>query len=287
MAEKNFQWNNINVFLTEYFEYLGKQAKGEVGTVVTTGLNYMDDTLNGGFHPGDLIILASRPSMGKTSLAMNIALHVAIEEKKPVVFFSIESGRYQFMLRLLCSLTGIHSGKIRMPYMMTKDEWALLLNGVNNIIDMPLYLDDTCSLSPGEICERVGMLASGMDIGLIVIDYLQILNGESSNNPIKDVCRSLKIMAMEFNVPVVVLSQLNRKVDTRACKRPRLSDLRGEESIEEIADVVMFLYRDEAYNPDTKQKGMAEIIVAKQKLGQTANIYVLWDPLSLTFRALC
>lgn len=283
MSEYNSHWHTAGDLLADYFNYQKKVAVGEDEICEPTGLTELDAMLGVGLHSQDLIFLAARPSMGKSALAMNFARHIVMNEEKPVAYFSLEMGRNGFFPRLLSSITGISTIKIRWPYLLSSKEWESLATGVKEIEHAPLYLDFTTIITPHEIYERVSKLSSTMKLGMVVVDFFQLLDIDTTYDSIKNACKVFKLMAVESHVPVVLLSQLNRKIDGRASKWPILSDLRGAGAIEEIADIILFLYRDEVYNPGTKDKGIAEIVVAKQKEGPTGMVRVNWFPEHMTF----
>jgi len=229
------------------------------------------DKLCCGMQPGDLIIVAARPAMGKTSFALNLAHHVALKGRVPVAVFSLEMSREQLVQRLLCAEARVDQQKVRSGY-LEEGDWARLTQAAALLSKAPLYIDDSALLSVRQIrakARRLQLEKGGL--GLIVIDYLQLMQGnrrlENRQQEITDISRSLKGLAKDLNVPVVALAQLSRQVENRLEKRPILSDLRESGSLEQDADVVMFIYRDEYYRPDTEDKGIAEIIVAKQRNG--------------------
>ena len=239
-------------------------------TGVATGFDDLDEK-TAGLQPSDLIIIAGRPSMGKTSLVINIAEHAVIKEKLTVVVFSMEMPGNSLAMRMMSSLGRIDQHKIRTGKLEDKD-WPRLTSAVEILKDARLFIDDTPALTPSEIrarCRRIYREHGGLD--LVIIDYLQLMQVAGSNEnratEISEISRSLKAMAKELNVPVVALSQLNRSLEQRPNKRPIMSDLRESGAIEQDADLIMFIYRDEVYNEDTMDKGKAEIIIAKQRNG--------------------
>lgn len=250
--------------------------KKELVTGVPTGYFGLDK-LTAGLQPSDLIILAGRPSMGKTALAMNIAQHAALVEKIGVGIFSLEMSKEQLATRLLCSVGRIDSQRIRTGKMHDED-WPKLTRAVGMLTDAPLYIDDTPAISILEMRAKIRRLASKHDIGLILVDYLQLMQGraniENRTQEISEISRSLKAIAKEYAVPVMALSQLNRGLESRSDKRPMMADLRESGAIEQDADVICFIYRDEVYNKadDNPAKGMAEIIIGKQRNGPTGVI---------------
>ncbi|QVL49283.1 MAG: replicative DNA helicase [Thiocapsa sp.] len=229
------------------------------------------DMMTSGLQPADLIIVAGRPSMGKTSFAMNMAEHVAIQSKRPVAVFSMEMPGDSLAMRMMSSLGRIDQHRVRTGR-LEDDEWPRLTSAVNILAGASLFIDDTPALSPTEVRARARRLKRDQDdLGLIVLDYIQLMQapgvGENRATEISAISRSLKALAKELNVPVIALSQLNRSLEQRPNKRPVMSDLRESGAIEQDADLIVFIYRDEVYHEDTKDKGVAEIIIAKQRNG--------------------
>ena len=239
-------------------------------TGASTGFSDFDE-MTSGMQPSDLIIVAGRPSMGKTTFAMNIAEHVAIKEQVPVAGFSMEMPGEQLAMRMISSLGRIDQHHVRTGK-LEDDEWPRITSAMTILSETKLYIDDTPAMSPTEVRARCRRLARENDgqLGLIVLDYLQLMQSpgaENRVNEISDISRSLKALAKELNVPVIALSQLNRSLEQRPNKRPVMSDLRESGAIEQDADLIVFIYRDEVYNKDTSDKGTAEIIIAKQRNG--------------------
>ena len=240
-------------------------------TGVATGYDELD-RMTAGLQPSDLIILAGRPSMGKTALAMNMVQHAALINKVPVAIFSLEMSMEQLALRLLCSTGRIDSQRIRTGRLLDND-WPKLTRSTGMLTDAPIFIDDSAGISVLEMRAKARRLKSEHNLGMVVVDYLQLMQGrsriENRAQEISDISRSLKAMAKELEVPVVALSQLNRSLESRTDKRPQLSDLRESGAIEQDADVIMFIYRDEVYNKadDNPNRGFAEIIVGKQRNG--------------------
>lgn len=244
-------------------------------TGVPTGYNDLDDKTSG-LQPSDLIIVAGRPSMGKTTFAMNIAEHVAIKSRLPVLIFSMEMPGEAIVMRMLSSLCRIDQLRIRTGKLADED-WPRISSTISMLTDAPLYIDDTPSLSPAEMRARARRLAKEHgQIGLIVVDYLQLMQvpgfNENRTAEISEISRSLKGLAKELKVPLIALSQLNRGLEQRADKRPVMSDLRESGAIEQDADLITFIYRDEVYNESSPDKGTAEIIIAKQRNGPIGKI---------------
>lgn len=249
---------------------------------------YELDSLTAGFQKSDLIILAARPSMGKTAFALNIAQNVAIRSKIPTAVFSLEMSKYQLTQRVLCAEGEVDAQRVRTGELQPK-EWEKITSVMNSLHDAPLHIDDTAGVSVSEIrakCRRLKMKQP--DLGLIVIDYLQLIEDRSSQDRIQQISsisRGLKSLARELDVPIIALSQLSRKVEERADKRPMLSDLRESGAIEQDADIVMFIYREEYYdkeNPEFKNK--AQVIVAKQRNGPTGNFELLFQGSTTKFK---
>ena len=243
---------------------------------LATGFVDLDRRTNG-LHPGDLIIVAARPGMGKTSFAMNIAEHVAIEKKTPVAVFSMEMSAEQLTQRVVSSFGRVELSKLRSGQLEDAD-YSRLVSADSFIREAPLYIDETGSLSPLDLRVRARRLASRHDIKLIVVDYIQLMHvpGRSDNrtNEISEISRNLKSLAKELKIPIIALSQLNRALEQRDNKRPRLADLRESGGIEQDADLVLFIYRDEMYNEASPAKGKAEIIIGKQRSGPTGHVEV-------------
>lgn len=248
-------------------------AKNHV-TGLATGITDFDER-TAGLQPGDLVIIAGRPSMGKTSFAMNIAENVAISEKKVTAVFSMEMPAVQLAMRLLSSLGRIDQSKLRTGRLEDED-WPRITSAMELMSEAPLFIDDSAALSPMELRARARRLKREHGLGLIVIDYLQLMQvpgtRENRATEISEISRGLKSLAKELEVPVIALSQLNRGVEQRPSKRPMMSDLRESGSIEQDADMVVFLYRDEYYHEDSRDKGLAEVIIAKQRNGPTGTI---------------
>jgi len=244
-------------------------------TGVSTGLDDLDE-MTAGLQPGDLIIVAGRPSMGKTTLAMNMAEHAAISDRVGVAVFSMEMPGEQLAMRMMSSLGRIDQHRIRTGKLEDED-WPRLTSALSMLKDAPLFIDDSAALSPTEVRARARRLKrEHQDLGLIIIDYMQLMqvpgNVENRTNEISEISRSLKALARELNVPVIALSQLNRSLEQRTNKRPINSDLRESGAIEQDADLIAFIYREEVYNPDTPDKGLAEVIIGKQRNGPTGIV---------------
>ncbi len=280
----------IGEVLPNLYENLNKLSKGETsGNTTPTQYHDMNEKMLGGLHGTDLIVLAARPAMGKTSFAMNIAHYVATVENLPAVVFSLEMGREQLALRMLASAANIDQSRIRTGA-LKREEWGQLIDAMNEMSEAPLYIDDKPGITAMEIRAKIRRLATHEKIGLVVIDYLQLMQGrpgaQSREQEISEISRTLKIIAKEFEVPVVALSQLNRKTEGREDKRPMMSELRESGAIEQDADIIMFIYRDEVYNEDTPEKGIAEIIFAKHRNGSTGTVKLAWRGETTTFSSL-
>lgn len=243
-------------------------------TGVSTGFGDLDQ-MTSGLQPADLVIVAGRPSMGKTSFAMNMAEEVAVGQKLPVAIFSMEMPGEQLALRMISSLGRINAQRVRTGKLADED-WPRLTHAIGMLAEAPIYIDDTPALSPIELRARARRLKREHGLGLIVIDYLQLMQSTEINEnratEISAITRSLKSLAKELHVPVIALSQLNRSLEQRPDKRPIMSDLRESGAIEQDADVIFFIYRDEVYKEDSPDKGTAEIIIGKQRNGPTGRV---------------
>ena len=251
----------------------------EAITGIPTGFADLDYK-TAGLHKSDLILIAARPAMGKSAFALNIATNAAINAKVPVIIFNLEMSKSQLVNRMLCSEAMVDSNKIRTGK-MDEEDWVKLATALGPLSEAPIYIDDTPGITVSEIRAKCRKLTLEKDIGIVVIDYLQLIQGSGKKNAsreqeISEISRSLKILAKELDIPVVALSQLSRAAEQRADHRPMLSDLRESGAIEQDADIVMFLYRDDYYNPDTEKKNIAEIILAKHRAGSTGTIELLW-----------
>lgn len=236
------------------------------------------DKLTSGLQASDLILVAARPSMGKTAFTLNIGAHVALKEHKNVAFFSLEMSKQQLVQRMLCSEGGIDSQKLRKGE-LDKTDWSKLVNVANKVAEAPLYIDDTAGITVMELRSKARRLKAEKGLDLIIIDYLQLMQGrtgkgatDNRQQEISEISRSLKAVARELNVPVIALSQLSRSVESRQIKRPMLSDLRESGSLEQDADIVMFLYREDYYDPETVNKNITEVIVAKHRNGPVDTV---------------
>ena len=259
-----------------------EEASKNKGAVTGIATGFLDlDYKTAGFQPSDLILVAARPSMGKTAFVLNIAQHVAFHDGKAVAVFSLEMSKEQLVNRLLSLESKVNSQSIRTGN-MKDDEWERLIEGADVIGRSRLLIDDTPGISIGELRSKCRKFKLEYDLQMIIIDYLQLMTGsgknESRQQEISEISRSLKALARELHVPVIALSQLSRAVEQRPDHRPMLSDLRESGAIEQDADVVMFIYRDDYYNKDTELKNVAEIIIAKQRNGAIGTINLAWLP---------
>ena len=246
-------------------------------TGVATGF-YDLDRMTSGLQPGDMVVLAARPSMGKTAFAINIAEHVALNEGLPVAVFSMEMGASQLAVRVVGSIGRIDQGHLRTGK-LSDDEWPRLTEAIEKLRTVSLHIDETPGLTPSELRANARRLARQCGkLGLIVVDYLQLMNGSGGSGgdnratELGEISRGLKMLAKELQCPVIALSQLNRSVEQRTDKRPMMSDLRESGAIEQDADIIMFIYRDDYYNKDSKDPGVAEIIIGKQRNGPTGTV---------------
>ena len=269
----------IKEILLESFNKLEElyNNKGYI-TGVPTGFSDLDSK-TAGLHPADLILVAARPAMGKTSFAMNLAQYASIHARIPVAIFSLEMSKEQLVNRILCSEAMVDSQKIRTGK-LDEEDWTKIAGALGPVSEAPIYIDDTPGLTVMEIRAKCRRLKLEKNIGLIVIDYLQLMQGrgrsENRQQEISEISRALKILAKEINVPVVTLSQLSRAPETRSDHRPILSDLRESGAIEQDADLVVFLYREDYYNPEAEKKNVAEIILAKNRNGATGIVELAW-----------
>ena len=273
-AKKNY--STMREVIKEAFAQIESlYQKAEQVTGVPSGFIDLDE-ITAGWQPSDLIIVAARPAMGKTSFTLNMAAHAAIERKTPVAFFSLEMANVQLAIRMLCSEARIDQSKLRTGR-MTEQEWARLIKAAGTLSEAPIFLDDTPALPIMEFRSKARMLKAEQDIGIIFVDYLQLMKARGANigsreQEISEISRNLKGIAKELSIPIVALAQLNRGVESRADKRPMNSDLRESGAIEQDADIIGFIYRDEVYNPDTEQKGIAEFIFGKHRNGGLGTV---------------
>ena len=267
--------NSLVVQLLDRVEEMSQNPNDITG--VPTGFHDFD-RMTSGMQPGDLIVLAARPSMGKTALAINIAENVAVQEGLPVAVFSMEMGASQLAVRIVGSIGRIDQGHLRTGK-LSDDEWPRLTEAIEKLRNVSLHIDETPGLTTSELRANARRLSRQCGkLGLIVVDYLQLMSGSSSDGSdnrateLGEISRGLKMLAKELQCPVIALSQLNRSVEQRTDKRPMMSDLRESGAIEQDADVIMFIYRDDYYNKDSKEPGVAEVIIGKQRNGPTGTI---------------
>ena len=282
MQSKNSKsYTPIKDVLVESFTNLEKlyNQKQHITGVPTQFYDLDDKTA--GLHGSELILVAARPAMGKTAFALNIATNAALRAKVPVAIFSLEMSKDQLVNRMLCSKAMVDSNKVRTGK-LDEEDWVKLAEAIGPLSEAGIYIDDTPGISIMEIRTKCRKLKMEKNIGLVVIDYLQLIagsnrrSGGSREQEISEISRSLKILAKELNVPVIALSQLSRAVEQREDHRPMLSDLRESGAIEQDADIVMFLYRDDYYNKESAEKDIAEVIIAKQRGGSTGTVKLYW-----------
>jgi len=287
-TKSNQDFQALSKIIPETFKRVEKLAeKKELITGVPTGYDDLD-RITCGLQSSDIIILAGRPSMGKTALAMNIVQNAAIFHKVPVAVFSLEMSKEQLGMRMLCSVSRVDSQDLRTGHIRDTD-WPKLARATGILSDAPIFIDDSPAISVLEMRAKSRRLKTEHNIGLVVVDYLQLMRGRSNTErreqEISEISRSLKAMAKELDLPVIALSQLNRSLESRPNKRPQLSDLRESGAIEQDADVICFLYRDEIYNKseDNPKRGIAEVIIGKQRNGPTGTIELTFIDKFTTF----
>jgi replicative DNA helicase len=299
-SETKGDFSIIQDLLHQAFERIAEMAasEGDGVTGLATGFRALDQLLSG-FQPSNLVVLAARPSMGKTSLALNIAEHVAVQLRRPVALFSLEMSKAEIAQRLMCSVAGVDQSKLRNGRLANED-WSKVTGAVDTLADAPLFIDDTGSLNVMEIRAKTRRLAQRQGgLGLIVIDYIQLMSAATSTEnrvqEVSQISRALKVLGRELNVPVLALSQLSRAVEQRQNKRPMLSDLRESGSIEQDSDVVAFIYRDSYYrrgddgdappmSPDDPDFNKTELIVAKHRNGPTGEVVLRFQSKYTRFR---
>jgi len=281
------------------FQPLGRLVEQEVATLeaiwhreqgritgVPSGFSDLD-RLTAGFQRGDLIIIAARPSMGKTALALNLAFYAAYEGRVPVAFFSLEMSKEQLVRRLLSSVGKIDASNLRRAF-LTNEEWLVLQDAASFLMDCPIYIDDTPAAGVLEVRSKARRLRAEGKLGLVIVDYLQLMRGRgdaaSREQEISDISRSLKALAKELEVPVIALSQLSRKVEDRRPKIPELADLRESGAIEQDADVIFFIYRAEVYDENSPERGQAKVFLKKQRNGPTGEFTLFFDKQFTLFR---
>jgi len=274
---RNSSYLELNQTVKHLMDELDKRAQQGGGlTGISSGFRKLDE-LTTGFQKGELIIIAGRPSMGKTALALNIAEHTALADNNPVALFSLEMSAEQLAFRLISSLGRVNQTSLKSGKLRDKD-WDRIDGAILQMKEMPIYIDDTPSLTPVELRARARRIQREKGLSLIVIDYLQLMqvpgSKENRATEISEISRNLKALARELSIPIIALSQLNRSVEQRVDKSPIISDLRESGAIEQDADVIAFIYREEVYNPETDEKGTALINVAKQRNGPIGKFYL-------------
>jgi replicative DNA helicase len=264
--------------------------KKELVTGVPSGFKELD-RMTAGFQPSDLIIIAGRPSMGKTAFCLDVAEYAAIDNKIPVAIFSLEMSKEQLVIRMLCSQAHVEGTRLRTGY-LNESDWPKLTIAAGNLSEAPIYIDDTAALSALELRAKARRLKADRGLGMVIVDYLQLMKGrarvESRQQEISEISRSLKALAKELNIPVIAVSQLSRKTEERTGNRPQLSDLRESGAIEQDADLILFIYRDEIYNrsEDNPNRGKAEVIIGKQRNGPIGKIDLAFLDKFTTFKDL-
>ena len=278
---KTGDFTPINQIVIDTFSKIENLYESKGGlTGLSTGFKDLDK-LTAGLQPSDLILVAARPSMGKTAFTLNIASHVALKENQPVAFFSLEMSKEQLMQRMLCAEGLVESQRLRVGDLDEQD-WQKLIAAADKFSKAPLYIDDTPGISIMELRSKARRLQQEKGLSLVLIDYLQLMQGRANKNgdnrqqEISEISRSLKSLARELNVPVIALSQLSRSVESRQIKKPMLSDLRESGSLEQDADIVMFLYREDYYNAETENKNITDVIVAKHRNGPVDTVQLFF-----------
>ena len=276
-AKSNQAFAPMSEIIKQTFKHVEMLSeRRELITGVPSGYDECDK-LTAGLQSSDLIIVAGRPSMGKTAFAMNMVQNAALLAKVPAAVFSLEMSKEQLAMRMLCSISRVDSSRLRTGHLNDHD-WPKLVRATGMLTKAPIFIDDTPAISVLEMRAKTRRLKSEHNIGMVVVDYLQLMRGGPNSNSreqeISDISRSLKAMAKELHIPVIALSQLNRSLESRTDKRPQLSDLRESGAIEQDADVICFIYRDEVYNksPDNPRRGIAEVIIGKQRNGPTGTV---------------
>lgn len=282
--------SSIESILTESFDRMEELHRNK-GTLRGIRTGYQDlDHMTAGLQRSDLIILAARPAMGKTTLVTNLAYNVATIAKQPVLFFSLEMSKEQLVDRMLADASGVDAWNIRTGN-LSDDDFSKLSDAMGELAEAPIYIDDTPGVSVLEMRTKARRIAHEQPIGLIIIDYLQLMqgSGKSDGNRVQEVSeisRGLKLIARELNVPVIALSQLSRSVESRSPQIPQLSDLRESGSIEQDADIVMFIYREAYYNPETERENITDLIISKHRNGPTGKVELYFHPERLRFMSL-
>jgi len=262
--------------------------KKELITGIPSGFKDLDGK-TAGFQRSDLIVVAGRPSMGKTAFCLNVAQYAAIHTGVPTAIFSVEMSKEQLATRMLCSEARVDSARLRSGF-LSESDWPKLTMAASTLSEAPIFIDDTPAISVLELRAKARRLQAERGLQLVIVDYLQLMRGRSGverrEQEISEISRSLKALAKELNIPVMAISQLSRKAEDRPGRRPQLSDLRESGAIEQDADVILFIYRDEVYNPSSDQKGLAEVIIGKQRNGPTGKVELSYAPEYTTFKDL-
>lgn len=273
--KKSGDFDPVGKVVEDTLDKISKLYENKAGlTGLPTGFRDLDK-LTSGLQPSDLILIAARPSMGKTAFTLNIAQNVGVRQHKTVAFFSLEMSKEQLVQRLLCQISHIDSQKLRTGQLNTDKDWAQLTDACDKLYQAPIYIDDTPGISVSEMRSKARRLKSEHGLDLIIVDYLQLMQGrnsESRQQEISEISRSLKALARELKVPLIALSQLSRSVESRQDKRPMLSDLRESGALEQDADIVAFLYREDYYDKETENQHITEVIVAKHRNGPTDTV---------------
>ncbi|MGE1062290.1 replicative DNA helicase [Megasphaera paucivorans] len=271
-------FSSVGEVVEETFDKITKLYENKAGlTGLPTGFRDLDK-LTSGLQPSDLILVAARPSMGKTAFTLNIAQNVGVRQQKTVAFFSLEMSKDQLVQRLLCQISHLDSQKLRTGQLNSDAEWSKLTDACDKLYQSPIYIDDTPGITVSEMRSKARRLKSEHGLDLIIVDYLQLMQGssrrssENRQQEISEISRSLKALARELKVPLIALSQLSRSVESRQEKKPMLSDLRESGALEQDADIVSFLYREGYYNPESDRKDITEVIVAKHRNGPVGTV---------------
>ncbi len=290
-AKKTSKYVSVENMTEETIQYLEALRKRDnVLTGVPSGFNDLDRKTNG-FQNGDLVIIAGRPGMGKTAFAINAAVNAAVESSKRIGIFSLEMTTQQLILRMIASISNVGVYNLRTGF-LNNEQWNRVVAALDKLKKVNIYIDDASFVTAADIRTKARKMKIEKNIDMFIIDYLQLMHGRSSNSPnrvqeVSEISRSLKILAKELSVPIIALSQLNRGVELRDDKRPVMADLRESGSIEQDADVIMFIYRDEVYNKNKEDnKGKAELIIGKQRNGPQGTIYLQFEKEITTFRNL-
>jgi len=293
VSDQNLKTDLISIsdLLGETFDHLEDLHKNK-GAISGVKSGFPDlDRLTAGFHPSDLFVIAARPAMGKTALVLNLARNVATINQKDVLFFSLEMGKEQLINRMLADASGIDSFKLETGN-FSGDDFSLISEAMSELSEAPIFIDDTPGMTVMEMRTKARRAAHDHQLGLIVVDYLQLMSSSSKRGQenrvqeVSEISRGLKLIARELNVPVIAVSQLSRSVESRNPQIPMLSDLRDSGSIEQDADLVMFIYREDYYNPETERQNLTDLIIAKHRRGPTGKIELFFDKARVRFMSL-